>query len=293
MPRQRQGQRQSQRRQPRRHLVADLRRRFADHELPIYASAIAFRGIIAIIPLVLLGLGLLGALGLEDTWRNSIAPAIQPKVLPEVFAGINASVDKIFSSSSAGLIAFATALAVWDLSLGMLAVMRALNHVHDVKEDRSTKRRALVAVGLAVGVGGCLLAAVLLLIAAPLANGVLHVVFGVLRWVLAPLLLMLAVGLLVRFAPAQKPEARWASVGSLLVIVSWIVATILFKLWITYVADFKTAIGTLTSLLLLTTYFFVSSAIFLVGAELDELLRKETRGRGVALPELVAAVVRR
>jgi uncharacterized BrkB/YihY/UPF0761 family membrane protein len=45
-------------------------------------------------------------------------------------------------------------------------------------------------------------------------------------------------------------------------------------------------------LLLVTLYFFVSAAIFLVGAELDELLRKETNGRGVALQDLVAAVVR-
>jgi virulence factor BrkB len=109
----------------------------------------------------------------------------------------------------------------------------------------------------------------------------------------APLGLGLAIGLVVRFAPAQKPDSRWASAGSLLVIVVWIVATLLFKLWIAYVANFKSAIGTLTGLLLLTTYFFVSSAIFIVGAELDELLRKETRGRGLALPDLVTAVVRR
>jgi len=290
MPRQRQSQ---SRRRPRRHLVSELRRRFAEHELPMYASAIAFRALIGTIPLALLGLGLLGALGLRDTWRNSIAPTIKPKVLPAVFDGMNASVDKIFSSSTAGLIVFATALTVWDLSIGMSAVMRALNRVHDVQEDRSALRRALVSVALAVAVGACLVGAILLLIVAPRANGALHVLLSILRWVVAPLMLVLAVGLLVRFAPAQKPEARWASAGSLLVIVSWIVATILFKLWVTYVADFKTAIGTLTCLLLLTTYFFVSSAIFLVGAELDELLRKETRGRGVALPELVAAVVRR
>jgi membrane protein len=259
----------------------------------MYASAIAFRALIGTIPLALLGLGLLGALGLQDTWRNSIAPAIKPKVLPQVFDGINASVEKIFSSSSAGLIVFATVLTIWDLSIGMSAVMRALNRVHDVEEDRSAVRRALVAVALAVAVGLCIIGATLLLIAAPRAGGALHLLLGVLRWVLAPLLLGLGVGLLVRFAPAQKPEARWASAGSLLVIVSWIVATVLFKLWVTYVADFKTAIGTLTCLLLLTTYFFVSSTIFLLGAELDELLRKETHGRGVALPELVAAVVRR
>jgi membrane protein len=283
----------SQRNSRRGHLLSELRRRFAEHELPIYASAIAFRGLISVIPLALLGLGLLGALGLQDTWNNSIAPAIEPKVLPAVYDGINASVDKIFSSSSAGLIVFAAALAVWDLSLGMSAVMRALNHVHDVEEDRSTFRRCLVAVALAVGVGACVLGAILLLVVAPRAHGGLHVLLGILRWLFAPLVLGLAVGLLVRFAPAQKPEARWASAGSLLVIVTWIVATLLFKLWVTYVADFKSAIGTLTGLLLVTTYFFVSAAIFIVGAELDELLRKETRGRGVALPDLVTAVVRR
>src|SRR5512132_675471 len=125
----------SQRNSRRGHLLSELRRRFAEHELPIYASAIAFRGLISVIPLALLGLGLLGALGLPDTWNNSIAPAVEPKVLPAVYDGINASVDKIFSSSSAGLIVFAAALAVWDLSLGMSAVMRALNHVHDVEED--------------------------------------------------------------------------------------------------------------------------------------------------------------
>jgi membrane protein len=286
-----QGQQQHRRR--RESLVGDLRRRFSEHELPIYASAIAFRALISVIPLTLLGLGLLSALGLQDTWHNSIAPAIKPRVLPEVYAGINASAEKILSNGTAGLIAFAAALALWDLSLGVSAIMRALNHVHDAKEDRSSLRRALTALALATGVGVCVIAAILLLIAAPLANGALHWILGILRWVLAPLLLGLGVGLLVRFAPAQKPESRWASVGSLLVIGTWIVVTLLFRLWVTYVADFKTAIGTLTGLLLVTTYFFVSSAIFLIGAELDELLRKQTRGRGVALPELVAAVVRR
>jgi membrane protein len=290
MAQQRQGQ---GRRKRRRHLVAELSRRFSDHELPIYASAIAFRALISVIPLTLLGLGLLGALGLQSTWHDSIAPAIKPRVLTPVYDGINASAEKILTSGTAGLIAFAALLAIWDLSIGMSAIMRALNHVHDVEEDRSTLRRVVVAVGLAVGVGACVIGAMLLLIVAPRAGGAFHVVFGILRWLVAPLVLGLAVGLLVRFAPAQKPQARWASAGSLLVILVWFLATLLFKLWVTYVANFKTAVGSLTGLLLVTLYFFVSAAIFLVGAELDELLRKETRGRGVGLPELVAAVVRR
>ena len=277
----------------RRHLVHELFRRFSEHELSIYASAIAFRALVALIPLALLALALLGKLGLRSTWKNSIAPAIEPRVIHPVFNGINASVEKIFSSDSGTLIAFAIALVIWDLSIGVAAIMAALNLVHDVEERRSTVRRVLVAVGLASAVAICIIGAILLLVAAPRAGGAFDVVLSIVRWLLAPVILGLAVGLLVRYAPAEKPDARWASVGSMLVIVSWIVATELFRLWVVYVANFKTATGALAALLLLTLYVFVSSAIFLIGAELDEVLRKETNGRGLALIDLIPGLARR
>jgi membrane protein len=277
----------------RRHLFHELARRFSDHELPIYASAIAFRAIVALIPLVLLGLGLLGALGLKNTWHNSIAPAIKPLVTTPVFHAIDFSAEKILSSGTAPLIAFASALVIWDLTIGVIGVMNALNRVHDIEERRSLLRRAVTAVLLAICVGVCLVGAVLVLIVAPRVGGSLHLLLGIGRWLVALVLLSVAVGVLVRVAPAERVEARWASAGSLVVIAVWLVASLLFKLWVTTVANFKSATGTLTGLLLLTAYVFVSSAIFLVGAELDELLRKETDGRGFALVDVVSALFRR
>ncbi len=264
----------------------DLRSRLVEHGLPIYASAIAFRALVALIPLVLLGLGLLGAFGLQSTWEDSIAPAIEPRVTQPVFHAIDYSAKRILSGGSAGLILFASALVLWDLAIGVSAIMNALNRIHDVEERRSRWRRILTAAGLAVAVAVCVLGTVLLLTVAPRAGGGFHVLLGIGRWLVAPLILMLAVGLLVRLGPAERPEARWASVGSVLVIVTWIVASVLFRLWITYVANFKSPLGSLTGLLILTTYVFVSSAIFLVGAELDELLRKQARGRHVSVFEL-------
>jgi membrane protein len=272
-------------------LVSDLRTRVREHRLAIYASAIAFRAIVALIPLALLALGLLGALGLESTWKDSIAPAIEPRVTRPVFHGIDESATKVLSSGTAGLILFATALLVWDLAIAVAAVMDALNRIHDVEERRSPLRRAVTAAALAAAV--CVVGAALVVTVAPRAGGALHVLLGLGRWLVAPLLLALAVGLLVRFAPAERPERRWASVGSIVVIAIWVGASLLFKLWIVYVANFKSAIGSLTGLLILTTYVFVSAAIFLIGAELDELLRKQTHGRGGGLLDLARAVVGR
>jgi membrane protein len=83
--------------------------------------------------------------------------------------------------------------------------------------------------------------------------------------------------LLVRFAPSQRPRAKWASLGALFVVGSWVIASVIFRLFVTYLANFKTPTGTLTSLLVLTTYLFVSAIVFLVGVQLDELLRKRRR----------------
>ena len=110
---------------------------------------------------------------------------------------------------------------------------------------------------------------------------------GLGRWLVAVCLLGLALGLIVRFAPAERPQVRWASAGSLLVIAVWIVASLLFKLWVSHVANFKSPIGSLAGLLILTTYVFVSAAIFLVGAELDELLRKQAHGRHLNVFQLL------
>jgi membrane protein len=170
---------------------------------------------------------------------------------------------------------------LWDLVLAILAIMEALNRIHDVEEKRSLGRRALTAVVLAIISGVCFVGSFLIITVAPRAKGdVTHFVFGVGRWLVATVLLAVIVASVMHLGPAQRPEKRWASVGSLLIIAVWIVASLLFKLWVSHVADFKSPIGSLTVLLFLSWYVFISSAIFLVGAQIDELLRREARREG-------------
>jgi membrane protein len=264
---------------------------FRERDLLTYASAIAFRGIVALVPLALLGLGLLGALGLQDVWADTLAPALESRFTTPVYVGIDYSVERILASGTAGLIAFAAALLLWDLVWAVGAVMSALNRIHDVEERRSSQRRLLVRLWLAAVVGACLIGAALVVLAAPkLGGGALDLLLGIGRWIVSVTLLGLAVGLLFRYAPAERPQAKWASAGSALVIASWVVASVLFRLYVDTVADFETAIGSLTVFLVLTAYVLTSSMIFVVGAQLDELLRKDAEeGESVGVFQLLRA----
>ena len=88
-------------------LLRELVEKFGEHRLFLYATSIGFRAILALIPVALLALGLLGALGLKNTWRKSIAPEIRPHVTPPVYHAIDYSAVKIMASGTAGLIVFA------------------------------------------------------------------------------------------------------------------------------------------------------------------------------------------
>jgi membrane protein len=262
-------------------------RLFEEHELMTCASAISFKVIVSSITLTLLGLGVLGELGREDVWRERIAPHIRGRVLPDVYNGINQTVDKILAHDTSGLIAFASALAIWQFSGAVRAAMNGLSHIYEEKDTRPAWERFLISASLAVVIIVALLGAILLVVAAGGAvNGAFEIPFAICRWAGAILLVGLAFGLLVRYGPQKRRAKRWTSVGAGLVVAGWLVEAIVFRWYLGSLANFKTAVGSLTILLAVTAYFYIAAIILLVAIELDELLREDAGEAERALHEL-------
>jgi membrane protein len=258
---------------------------FAKHELLDHASATAFAVLKALVPLTLLGFAVLGALGQQRVWQNTLAPGLKTHVQPATYRAIDVSVQKIFSTGATSLIIFASVLGAWYVSGSVRGVMTGMNQIYETEESRPWKLRYAISFALGTAIAVCVIGAALAVLAAPsiARHGALQVVVDFGRWLVGLALLALAVGLLMRFAPAKPRTKRWASVGSLMVILAWVAASMIFKLFVTDVANFKTATGSLAVFLVLSGYIYTSSIIFLVGVELDELFRQATTGdeRGV------------
>jgi membrane protein len=201
-------------------------------------------------------------------------------VTTPVFDGIDFSVQRIFASDKGSLITLATALVLWHMTAAVGTVMETLNEIHDAKDERPWWRKLLVSLALAVAIVLCLIAAVLVVSLAPkIGSGGVHFVLGVGRWLVAAVLLGIAIGVLVRYAPAEHPRPRWASAGSVAIVGVWIVLSLVFRVWISDVSNFKTGIGFLTAFLVLGAYIYLSVLVFVLGVQLDELLRKREEGR--------------
>jgi membrane protein len=266
---------------------------FDRHNLLTYASAIALRMFIAAVACILFALGILGAAHQQQLWRKTIGPAIEPKVLPHVFDGIDQTVNKVFSSSTSGLLALAAALAVWEVSGIIRAGIGALDEIYETNEPRPFWIRFPLSWGLAILVLVAMLGAIAVVWAGHV-SGSWSITILILRWPAAAILVALAFELIVRWAPAKHRRVRWASLGSALVVVGWIGETLIFGAYVRGVANFRTSVGSLEVFIFLATYFYIAAIVLLVAMELDELVRADMerpRNKQVLLP-LVTGVIR-
>jgi membrane protein len=259
---------------------------FAENDLLTYASAIAWQTLFAIVPLALAGFALLGFLDLREVWERDVVPELRERVSPDAFSVIRRTVERILESQRGFWLTFGVVFAVWQVSGAMRAVMGVLGRIYETDDDRSFWRRQAVSVGLALvaiaGLGGA--GAIVLLgprLAARLGDQLaIEIVSTIVRWAVALALMLVVVGVLIRFAPARRQPVKWVGLGSLLCVGSWAVASIGFGFYATSVADYESVFGSLASVIVLMTYLYVSAVAFLVGAQLDALLRAQAGAPG-------------
>lgn len=248
---------------------------FGKHDLLTYASAIAFHVLKSLIPLTLLGLALLGTIHRRDVWTDHVAPALASRFDPAVYRAIDFAVKKIFAHNSVPLLVFAALLTTWYVSGGVRGIIGGINRIYEAEENRPLRSRWPLSFALAVGVVAGLVAAAILVQVVPTPGGAWAIPVALLRWLGAIAALALAAGLLVRLGPVKRRPKKWASVGAVLVVGSWIVTSLVFRWYVSAIANFKTAVGQLTVFIVLMVYVYASSIVFLVGVQLDELLRAD------------------
>ena len=267
----------TEQRSGRRALVRELVDAFDRNDLLLFASAMSFQVLTAVVPVLLFVLGLLGLLELTEVWRSDVRPSIAESVSPAAMKVIDDTVTRVLGSKQVFWITAGAALAVWQVSGGVRAAMDVLNRVHGVQEDRPWRARHVRSLWLAAVLIALIIAAAAVVNLTPLLYGDPGPALGVLlllaRWAAAAALLALAVGLLVHRGPDFEQPLSWVSVGTLLVIGAWVVMSAAFLAYLTHVASYGSLFGNLATVVVLMAYVYASTITFLVGIQVDALLR--------------------
>jgi membrane protein len=216
------------------------------------------------------------------------------QVLPDDAASlIGRTVAEIVRGARGGLLSIGAVGALWAASSGMASAMVALNIVYDAQDRRSWWRRRLVALGLTIVFSLFVMLALLLLVfGGPLGEtvagvlglgGLFTLAWNVASWPIVVVFGLLGIALIYYLAPVVRQEWRWVTPGSVFTVAVWVLVSLGLRLYVTYVGNYNATYGSIGGVILLLLWLYLSSAVLLIGAEINSEIEKAAAERsGVA-----------
>lgn len=272
-------------------------REFADDDMNTYACALAFQILFSLFPFIVFLIALLGVLQLSqlfDFLRTQAALIMPHAAMDEV----NKIISEI-QQPRGGLLSVGMVLAIWAASSGIRATMDALNVAYDVKERRPAWKLYLLSILYTFGFAALLVAATALLVTGPVAiewltrwvglDGLFAALWVWLRWPAAIAIMCLAIALVYYVAPNIKQRFRFITPGAVIALGTWIVASLGFNLYLQNFANYGATYGSIGTIIGLLMYFYISSAVMLLGAEVNSVIEhampegEKTREENAAL----------
>lgn len=261
--------------------------RMKEHNIPMIAGSLSYYAFLAVFPAAIAAISVYGMVldpSRLTTQINDLAAA-----LPESTRSfISNELRAVASSSSSGLTyaaVFSIIGALWSASAGTKALMTGIDIAYATPEDRSFLVKRAMALGITVAlivfVAVAASAATFLpyLLDALGAEGLIRFVqYG--RWPIIFIMVLFGLGVLFKIAPC-RPAAKspWISVGSVVVAILWLLATLGLSLYSSIAGSLGAAYGTISGLFVLMLWFFISGLIVLFGAEVNAELEKRDLAR--------------
>jgi membrane protein len=260
---------------------------FQDDNLTDWAAALTYYGVMSLFPMLIVLVALLGLVGQESTIAT-LTDSLRTAGLNDVAKNVQGPLDEIVRNKggAGALVGFGLLGALWSASGYVGAFTRAMNSIYEVKEGRPFwKLRPVQVVITLVAVLLISLVLIAVVVSGPIAEavgGALGLgdtavsVWGIAKW---PVLLVVLMGLVAGFyyvAPnVRQPRLRWVSPGGIVAVLTWILASAGFGLYVSNFGSYGKTYGALGSVITFLVWMWISNLALLFGGELDSELERE------------------
>jgi membrane protein len=260
----------------------------------ILAGGVAFFAFLALFPAIIAALSLYGLVADPATVANQVTQLAQ--LLPETARPLIVDQLNSVAASSGGALGLSLVISVlaalWSASGGTMNLITATNVAYDEKESRGFLKLRGLALALTIGAVIFVLLAVALVAVVPVLfealglAGVALIAAQVVRWVLLLALVVVALAIVYRVAPDRKsPRFAWVSTGALVATVLWLIASVLFSLYVSNFGSYNKTYGALAGVVVLMLWLYLTSYLVLLGAEINAESEKQTKRDSTTGPE--------
>ncbi|WP_293785045.1 YihY/virulence factor BrkB family protein [uncultured Aeromicrobium sp.] len=281
------------------YIIRKTVREFSKDECTDLAAALVYYAVLALFPALLALFSLVGLVGQGQSTAQTIIEVIE-QLNPSAAEILTPTIEQLATSGGAGFaLVTGLALALWSASGYVNAFSRAMNRIYEIGEGRPIwKLRPMMLLITLVALLLIAVAAVALVVSGPVAEAIGEAlgvgsaavtVWSIAKWPGVLIVVIVVVAILYYATPnVQQPKFRWLSVGAVVAIATWIVASVGFGLYVANFSNYNRTYGALAGVIVFLLWLWITNLALLFGAELDcELERGRQLQAGIAAEESV------
>jgi membrane protein len=255
---------------------------FKQDKLNHWGAALTYYAVLSLFPAILVLVSLVGLLADPASVTRVMTDTVSqlgPASAAKTFSG---PIQSITSHRGTAGVMFAVGViaALWSASGYVSAFADASNSIYGVEEGRSfVKRKPLqlavtfVLIMMAAGVALALVLSGPVVGALGGALGISDTALTLWRYAKWPALLVLVLvifGVLYYTSPnARVTGVRWVTGGALLALVAWLLASVVFAVYVTHFGSYDKTYGTLGGVVVFLLWLWITNMAILLGAEFN------------------------
>ena len=263
--------------------------RIDDHDLLGRAAQLSYYFLLAVFPLLLVLVTLLGYFAESGSELHNKLLSYLSTVMPSSSVMlVHTTLDEITKARGGGKLSLGILAALWAASNGMGAISSTLNVAYAVKEDRPWWRVRLVAIFLTIMVSLFIIVVLAIVffgghlgdrVAAHFGfSAAFTIAWRVLQWPIALLFLLLTFDLIYYLAPNdRRPKRRLWTGGAITAVVLWLLVSFGFRLYLHFFNSYSVTYGSLGALIVLMLWFYFTGRAILIGGEVNSELELRAR----------------
>jgi membrane protein len=168
--------------------------------------------------------------------------------------------------------------------------MDALNRCYHVKDSRPWWKQRLMAIALTVAISVLTIAALaIVLYGGDIVNFVgshlglsslAVIAWRVVQWPIALFFVVLSFALLYYWSPDTEQQWMWITPGSVVGVLTWIGASLLFRVYLHFFDSYSKTYGSLGAVIVLLLWLYISGMAILLGGEINSEIENAAAERG-------------
>ena len=268
------------------YVVRKTVREFSDDQCTDLAAALTYYSVLALFPAAIAILSLVGLVGQGPKTVDTLLQILRDLGAVSAADTLEPTLTQLSNTPNAGLaLILGLAAALWSASGYVSAFGRGMNRIYEIDEGRPIwKLRPAMLLVTLITVVLTALVALGLVLTGPAAQAVgdaiglgstVVTIWNITKWPVLLAMVVLIVALLYYATPnVKQPKFRWISVGATVAILTWLLASAAFGLYVANFSSYDKTYGSLAGVIVFLLWLWITNLALLFGAELDAELER-------------------